>query len=158
MNYWVIIDNEKIGPMQLEEVLRLPLKRDTLVWHTGLPSWRQACFIPELAAQNVPASSGPVPVVNPYTQPMPSATAAPTPQKAETKPPTYIAWSIVAICLCCAIPAIVSLIYAAKVTPRFDTRDYEGARKASDNAELWLIVSITLGVMWLPFQYVLFML
>lgn len=71
------------------------------------------------------------------------------------KPPTYLAWSIASIVLCCLIPGVIAVIYAAKVTPCYDRGDYEAARKASERAELWLIIAITLGIVAAPFQFVL---
>lgn len=159
--YWIIINNEKVGPMSLEQVRRMDLRRDTLVWRDGLDTWRQAGFLPELAD----AISGTCAVPNPYIPPVPSTAgnyvAGRTPAEenamaqANPKPPTYLAWSIVAICLCCTIPAIVALVFAARVSPRHDMGDYAGAQKASEQAELWLIISITLGIMAIPFELAL---
>lgn len=71
------------------------------------------------------------------------------------KPPTYLAWSIASIVLCCLIPGVIAVIYAAKVTPCYDRGDYEAARKASERAELWLIIAITLGIVAAPFRFVM---
>ena len=73
-------------------------------------------------------------------------------------PPTYLGWSIAALILCCMIPAIVAIIYASKVSSRYSEGDYEGSRKASDIAEIWLIISVTLGLVSIPFWVILSML
>lgn len=173
-NYWIIVDNRQMGPLTLEEIRRMPLQRDTLVWHPGLPSWRQASFFPELAdainmvPQTVPdptPASTPDPQPNP--QPNPAYTAMQQPLRRhlhperrpnEPMPPTYLAWSIVAMLLCCIPTGIVALIYATKVEPRYEGGDLEGARKASDSAEMWLIITIVAGIVWAPFSMVLAML
>jgi len=154
MQYWIIIDNRKTGPMSLEELRRIPLQRDSLVWHSGLPSWRQARFIDELA-DILPPDGITTAKANPYIM---SATSEQTvttgPVAVEPKPPTYLAWCIVAICICSTIPAIVALIYALKVSSAYACRNYSGARKASEMAGLWLATSITLGVIAIPFFFV----
>ena len=170
-NYWIIVDNRQMGPLTLEEIRRMPLQRDTLVWHPGLPSWRQASFFPELAdainrAQAAPQPA-PEPTPAPEVQPTPPYTSMQQPLRRhlhperrpnEPMPPTYLAWSIVAMLLCCIPTGIVALIYATKVEPRYEGGDLEGARKASDSAEMWLIVTIVAGIVWAPFSMVLAML
>ena len=71
-------------------------------------------------------------------------------------PPTYLAWSIVVMLLCCLIPGIVALIYSTKVSSAFSSGDYEGARSASNTAAMWVIISVVCGLVWIPFQFVLF--
>ena len=62
-------------------------------------------------------------------------------------PPTYLAWSIVMTILCCTIPGIVAIIFSAQVSSRFHQGDIEGAKRASRNAEIWIIVSFVLGIL-----------
>lgn len=220
MNYWVIIDRSKLGPLTLEETRRLPLHPDTFVWHRGLSVWTPAAEIAELA-DLFPAPKPPAPVSAngadaeaeeeqlvseaeeersepsaplraedeaeegseamfeveqeesgaelqeqprpaqrplPPPPPPPSAPYVQPPARRESKPPTYLGWSIAAIICCCLITGVIAVIYAARVTPCYDRGDYEGARKASERAELWLIISITAGIVALPFQMVLAML
>lgn len=64
----------------------------------------------------------------------------------EGMPPTYLVWSVIMTILCCTIPGIVAIIYSAKVSSKFYQGDIEGARRASQNAEIWIIVSFVLGV------------
>ncbi|MDE6489041.1 MAG: CD225/dispanin family protein, partial [Paramuribaculum sp.] len=49
MNYWVVIDRRKMGPLTLEEARRLPLEENSYVWHRGLPSWVKAGELEEFA-------------------------------------------------------------------------------------------------------------
>ncbi len=65
----------------------------------------------------------------------------------EPMPPTYLVWSVIMTILCCTIPGIVAIIYSAKVSSKFYQGDLEGARHASHNAEIWIIVSFVLGVL-----------
>lgn len=221
MNYWVIIDRNKLGPLSLEETRRLPLHADTFVWHRGLSVWTPAAEVAELAdlftapkpsapvsdtmsdaeaeeellvseAEEVEQSESsaplraeeqaeagseamfeveqdesaaelqeepqPAPRPLPPPPPPPSVPYVQPPARREPKPPTYLGWSIAAIICCCLITGVIAVIYAARVTPCYDRGDYEGARKASERAELWLIISITAGIVALPFQMVLAML
>ncbi|MDE7413965.1 MAG: CD225/dispanin family protein [Muribaculaceae bacterium] len=61
-------------------------------------------------------------------------------------PPTFMIWSVLALVFCCFPTAIVAIIFSAQVSSRFYARDYEGARRASRRAEMWIIASVVLGV------------
>jgi len=61
-------------------------------------------------------------------------------------PPSYLVWSVISIVVCCLIPGIVALVYSLQVSSKFYAGDIEGARRASDRAQIWIIVSIVLGV------------
>lgn len=49
MKYYVVINDMRTGPFTLEEVKQQRLAPDTLVWHKGMPDWKEACSLPELA-------------------------------------------------------------------------------------------------------------
>lgn len=154
MLYWIATtEREKIGPLEFDELRNYQgLTPDTLVWHAGLTTWKKAGEVAELAplfaTADVAAS-----VVAP---PAPQETAYRQETKERPKRPrTYIGWSIAALILCCTIPAIVAVVYGMQVGPHYDCDDYRGARKASANAELWLIVSIVFGLVSLPFSIIL---
>ncbi len=70
----------------------------------------------------------------------------PLQSEGEQMPPTYMVWSVLALVLCCFPPAIVAIIYSAQVSSKFYAKDYEGARKCSERAQIWIIVSIVLGI------------
>ena len=38
------------------------------------------------------------------------------------------------------------IVFSSQVSSRYYARDYEGARRASRQAEIWIIVSIVAGV------------
>lgn len=62
-------------------------------------------------------------------------------------PSTYLVWSIVMTVLCCFIPGIVAIIFSSQVSSRYYIGDYEGAQRASNRAQIWIIVSFVLGVL-----------
>lgn len=159
VEYWIAKDKERKGPLKAEELISAKITPDTLVWRDGLPTWVKAEELEELAwlfsdelPPEVPVQPVAPRVVFRPTQssfgPVPSADRP-------TQPPTYIGWSIAALVLCCTIPAIIALIMGSRVSSRYLSGDYDGAKRASESAELWLIVAIVAGLVWAPFSLVI---
>lgn len=69
------------------------------------------------------------------------------PVNEEPMPSTYLVWSVIMTVLCCFIPGIIAIIFSTKVSSRYYAGDVEGAKRASKNAEIWIIVSFVLGVL-----------
>lgn len=71
-------------------------------------------------------------------------------------PQTFMLWSILATILCCMPAGVVAIIYSAQVSSKYFAQDYEGARRCSHKAEIWIIASIVTGVifnaLYLPFS------
>lgn len=116
-------------------------------------------FDPEKASQTPPTPEPPKfdgrnwpqqPFQNPGNGQQTSWNANPY-QQPEQMPPTYMVWSVVALILCCFPAAVVAIIYSAQVSSKFYAKDYEGARRASERAEIWIIASIVLGVISMAF-------
>lgn len=88
-------------------------------------------------------------------QPAGPAMAATTPEERPVMPQTYMLWSILSLICCCLPAGIVAVIMSARVSSKYYEGDYEGAQRASRNAEIWIIVSFVLGVLvntlYLPF-------
>lgn len=61
-------------------------------------------------------------------------------------PPSHLVWSVVMTILCCFVPGIVAIVMSSKVSTRYYAGDLEGAKRASRNAEIWIIISFVLGV------------
>ncbi|MDE6018684.1 MAG: phosphoribosylglycinamide formyltransferase [Muribaculaceae bacterium] len=96
-------------------------------------AWADALGVPN----NVP----PIPLQQPVkTEPAPVAA------RQEPMPDTFLVWSVITTILCCFIPGIVAIINSAKVSSKYYEGDMEGAKRASRNAEIWIIVSFVLGV------------
>ncbi len=85
---------------------------------------------------------GPQPGVNPQFQAYGNR-----PVNNEPMPPTYLVWSVIMTVLCCMIPGIVAIIFSSQVSTKYFSGDVEGAKRASRNAEIWIIVSFVLGVL-----------
>lgn len=84
-----------------------------------------------------------------YQQPW--CATAPSNQQEEPCPPTYLVWGIVSTLLCCQIFGIISIVYGAQVSSKYHQGDIEGAKKYSERAALWSILSIVVGVVTMPF-------
>lgn len=69
-------------------------------------------------------------------------------------PKSHMTAAILTTILCCTIPGVVAIVYAASVNSRLAADDVEGARRASSKAEGWAIASFVLGLLsatlWLP--------
>ncbi len=146
MNYWIIHNGLKLGPMSLEQVRAMNLSPETPVWRTGMPDWATACDFPELADTLA------IPHIPPTPAPLAATPCEPMPEQVRPMPSSYLAWSIVATILCCIPFGIVAIYYASKVESRYISGNIDGAYRASDNAQLWIIVSISAGLVALPFQ------
>ena len=75
----------------------------------------------------------------------------------EPMPSTYLIWSVLATVFCCFIPGIIAIIFSSMVSSKYYSGDIEGSRRASRMAEIWIIVSVVLGVvaatLYLPFMF-----
>lgn len=65
----------------------------------------------------------------------------------EAMPSTYLIWSILCTIFCCFVPGIVAIIFSSQVSSKYYIGDIEGSKRASHNAEIWIIVSFVLGVL-----------
>lgn len=57
-------------------------------------------------------------------------------------PPNYLAFGIITTILCCLPLGIGSIVYATQVNNKWQMGDFEGARKASQNAKSFAIWSV----------------
>ena len=124
-------------------------------WSDALGVPNNVPTVPEPAVQNQEGSHPAAPT----SQGAPNAPTGPIgptllknqtpndPTVRQPMPPTYLVWSVVMTILCCLIPGIVAIIYSAQVSSRFYQGDIEGARRASERAQIWIIVSFVLGVL-----------
>jgi hypothetical protein len=54
--------------------------------------------------------------------------------------------SIIVTLCCCLIGGIIAIVNASQVNSKWAAGDYAGARKASEQAKLWCIISAGVGV------------
>lgn len=64
---------------------------------------------------------------------------------APPKVPTYLGQSILSTLCCCLPLGITAWVFSAKVSKKLAAGDYEGARRASENANLFSWLSLGIG-------------
>ena len=114
---------------------------------------------PVVAEQSQPVvaePSQPVAAPSPYGPPQqqwaqPQASGnQPTQQPTPPCPPTNLAWAIITTVLCCLPAGVAAIVYAVKVTNKYNAGDFEGAQRASETGAWWCIASIILGIIVQP--------
>lgn len=93
-------------------------------------------------------AAAPVPPVSPepasFRQP---ARPAPAPfETREPMPPTYMLWAILSTICCCFPAGIVALFFSMSVSSKYYAGDIERAKRNSRMTEIWIIVSVVLGL------------
>jgi len=68
----------------------------------------------------------------------------------EPCPPTNLVWAILATVLCCLPAGVIAILYAVKVSRRYQAGDLAGAQRASETGAWWCIASIILGIILQP--------
>lgn len=165
MEYWIVINDERIGPLTFEELKGYDLKADTPVWYAGLEDWIQADQVAELAEllnsegadieENTEDEATEVVDAESVSEPEPEP-AEPV-MAVEEKPlrpcpPSYLVWAVLVVVLCCAPLGIPAIIYSSQVKTKYNKGDYSGARKASERAALWVILAFVGGLIYQPFS------
>ncbi|MDR2918334.1 MAG: CD225/dispanin family protein [Tannerella sp.] len=141
--YYYLNGNTKMGPFSLDTLKHAPIKPDTLVWNNTLSDWVEARTLPELQVFFVVSSQSTTPPVPPVSQnPQTRYGGEFTQQynRFNTPPPmpeNYMAWGILTLIFCFWPLSIVSIVSASKVSTCYYMGDYEGARKASEDAKKW---------------------
>jgi hypothetical protein len=71
----------------------------------------------------------------------------PPPIDAPANIPNYLVPAILATLFCCLPVGVVSIVFATQVNNKVAAGDIQGAVAASKSAKLWLIVSVSLGLL-----------
>lgn len=67
-------------------------------------------------------------------------------------PPTYLVWSIIVTVLCCLPFGIAAIVCSAQVKSAYSRGNLPKAEKMSEAAQWCIILSIVLGLLWIPVQ------
>ena len=161
MKYYIILNDVHLGPLDLSELRRLPVTAQTPVWREGMADWTPCGDVTELSSLFVsePVAIGrPRESYDPYAASFNSGKAKEdtVPDYAPGQPdnwipecpPTYLVWSILVTLFCCMPFGIVAVVKSCGVTSSYNRGDYEAARKKSSDAQMWIIVSVVLGLVW----------
>lgn len=170
MKIWVYLNGLQQGPYTFDQVKLLPLDPTTLVWYDGLKQWLPAASAPVTAVlfqqyapqqpyqysgpfQSAPQQANSVQQPDPaqfqqYQQPQPQPQVIynfnqPQPQQPmPPAPPTYMVWCILFTVLCCSPFGVAGIITGSISTSRYNSGDYDGAKRMSSATEWMLILSI----------------
>ena len=126
--YFLGKNNQRLGPFPLEQLLANGLTPDTLVWCEGMPGWKKANEVPEVAALFAPQQQ--------YQQPQ-YGYQQPAYNNAPPRPDNNMVWAILSTILCCLPLGIVAIIKASNVNSLYDRGDYAGAEEAAKSAKSW---------------------
>lgn len=58
----------------------------------------------------------------------------------------YLVFAILATVFCCLPTGIPAIVYAAQVNGKLQAGDFAGAQVASNNAKMWCLISLGLGL------------
>ena len=90
--------------------------------------------------------------------PMPQPPLPQPPVAPEAEAPTNLVWAVIATVMCCQITGVIAIVYGAMTSSANSAGNYEKARRYSDIAQIWVMVSIVLGLIYMPIALLMMML
>lgn len=132
---------------------------EILVDQTGtkpIPTHSKTPRPPEVPPRTVPQQTVPPP---PRQQPPPQQHVHQQQQQgshAAAAIPNYLIHAVLVTALCCPLLGIVAIVYSTQVNSKLAAGDFAGAREASNNAKLWMLISLGLGAVVNGFFLVMF--
>ena len=116
---------------------------------------------PPVAQPPMPQPPMPQPPVAQPPMPQPPVAQPPMPQPPvapEAEAPTNLVWAVIATVMCCQITGVIAIVYGAMTSSANSAGNYEKARRYSDIAQIWVMVSIVLGLIYMPIALLMMML
>lgn len=184
--YWVNIDGIQSGPISRDELANIDFNPEvTYVWHEELDDWQRIDRLSEFAdivaakqkaaaesseqseqsehsehSEESESSVTPPPVPQPPV-PQPPVPQPPVPQPPvapEAEAPTNLVWAVIATVMCCQFTGVIAIVYGAMTSSANSAGNYEKARRYSDIAQIWVMVSIVLGLIYMSIAFLMMML
>jgi Interferon-induced transmembrane protein len=85
---------------------------------------------------------------SPTPMPPPSSIAQPMQTYAAGSVPNYLVWAIVSTVCCGCMPlGVVAIVFAAQVDGKLAAGDYQGAVNSSNNAKLFSMIAMGIGLL-----------
>lgn len=109
--------------------------------------------VPQPPMPQPPMPQPPMPRPPMPQPPMPQPPVAP-----EAEAPTNLVWAVIATVMCCQITGVIAIVYGAMTSSANSAGNYEKARRYSDIAQIWVMVSIVLGLIYMPIALLMMML
>lgn len=157
--YYVDRQGWQHGPVEKDQLKSLGVTAETLVWCEGMPEWRRAAEVADVAAlfqtvQGIPLKTPPpLPGSNKTQTPPPLPTFGKSAVNCDNvctdpgypKPKTYLWLGILTTILCCLPFGIVSIVYGSKVDTAWYANRYEASVDYSNKAKNWGIAAAVTG-------------
>ena len=143
--YYIDEHGEQFGPYSLEIFRLLPLRRQSLVWHTGMDEWAAADTMEELKGLLREESPGPDTGDLQEESGEPILTDAQKNQPDRPIPKSWMTESIL-LTLLCSIIGLIPFFHAMQVRNLYQTGDYEGAERESATAKKWFYIALAIGL------------
>lgn len=134
MNYFIMVNGVQQGPFPVTQLSTYGITPQTPVWCEGMPSWKMACEVPEVASV--------------------MQFAAPSSSFVSPKPPmpkTYVTESILIMLLCCMPFGVIGLVNGTSVSGSYAAGNYDEAQHKSDEAKKWCKWGLIGGLVYLVF-------
>ena len=148
--YYIDLNQNKIGPLSIEEMKVKNIFPETYVWKNGMADWVQAKDMPEMA--EVLGNKPPQ-----FTHADNTFNNQQQAQQRPLCPPTNLVWGILVTVLCCMPLGIVSIIKAAEVERYYYTGFYDEALRASNSAKNWALAGAIITLVFLFLYFILLM-
>ena len=167
MKFWVRINGLQEGPMEIDQMKDYNITPTTYVWCAGMKDWAYARDVEvlkdvfqeqpdEVCEPEKEEKENDTPMHEPKIE-EPQPTPAPQ-QHIEQQPcpSNNLVWAILATVFCCQITGIIAIIFAAQVNSKYYSDGYKQAKRYSDMAGVWCIISIILAILsysiFMPFM------
>ncbi len=143
--YYIDEHGEQFGPYSLEIFRLLPLRRQSLVWCTGMGEWAAADTMEEL--KGFLREESPSPDTS-DRQVEPGALTPPAAQQDQPSRPMPKSWMTesILLTLLCSIIGLIPFFHAMQVRNLYQTGDYEGAERESATAKKWFYIALAIGL------------
>lgn len=155
MEYYIASEQGPLGPYTIEQLKERPLRPTDLVWCNGMPEWKAALDIEDLAGVWSDAPARPVFDREKFDR---ANAITDVPRVAEVRPataddfdddepcpPTY-RWLAILAFLGLIPCAIIAIIKSVMVKNLWNEGKHDAARKQSRQVLIWSLVSILVGI------------
>lgn len=149
--YFMIINNQQVGPFVVGELLQKGLKADTQVWKNGMANWTPAAQIPEL--QVLFRSQTPPPFANPQTPQYAPGQNVYENKQFVSSHTDWMPWAIVStilgfICSCIGcIFGVVAIVKANSANNYYREGYIEKAEKENSTARTMTIIAFAFTIL-----------
>ena len=143
--YYIDEHGEQFGSYSLEILRLLALRRQSLVWCTGMREWADADTMEELKGFLRKESPAPDAGDRQVESGTPIPPAAQVNQLSRPMPKSWMTESII-LTLLCSIIGLIPFFHAMQVRNLYRAGDYEGAERESATAKKWFYIALAIGL------------